>query len=188
MFKVKRYPWAVSYGNKFVDCTVDWTRSLIGRQVHISTPQNSDPESGKSVLVHIIKVCNKGKKKKNIHTSRKSFQTGSDAAWLEGSDVCRHIFDERPPKFPTQNEWPVFHFPHALKSLGRNFRMTLKPCRKSVWSNKVVDLCLVSDRSKLLSGPSGLFGGESSKQYRGLRRYQKKKCWRLRNIKVQNFK
>ncbi len=82
---MKRYPWAVSYGNKFVDCTVDWTRSLIGRQVHISTPQNSDPESGKSVLVHIIKVCKESKN--DEHFYQVLLLVGFDAARLEGSDV-----------------------------------------------------------------------------------------------------
>ena len=54
---MKRYPWAVSYGNKYLDRTIEWTRSLLrSRQVPIPSPQNSDSESGKSVLVFILKV------------------------------------------------------------------------------------------------------------------------------------
>ena len=55
--KVKRYPWAVSYGNKYLDRTIEWTRSLLrSRQVPIPSPQNSDSESGKSILVFLLKV------------------------------------------------------------------------------------------------------------------------------------
>lgn len=57
LFKVKRYPWAVSYGNKYLDRTIEWTRSLLrSRQVPIPSPQNSDSESGKSILVFLLKV------------------------------------------------------------------------------------------------------------------------------------
>ncbi len=57
LFKVKRYPWAVSYGNKYLDRTIEWTRSLLrSRQVPIPSPQNSDSESGKSALVFVLKV------------------------------------------------------------------------------------------------------------------------------------
>jgi hypothetical protein len=55
--KVKRYPWAVSYGNKYLDRTIEWTRNLLrSRQVPIPSPQNSDSESGKSIIVFLIKV------------------------------------------------------------------------------------------------------------------------------------
>lgn len=56
LFKVKRYPWAVSYGNKYLDRTIEWTRGFLRRQVPIRSPQNSDAESGKSVLIFMLKV------------------------------------------------------------------------------------------------------------------------------------
>lgn len=57
-FKVKRYPWAVSYGNKHIDRAIETAQSLIQQHHEITfpPPQNMDAESGKSILVYLIKV------------------------------------------------------------------------------------------------------------------------------------
>lgn len=58
-FKVKRYPWAVSYGNKHLDKIVDAVKVAAGevRQApEIPEPANMDAESAKSVLAFLLKV------------------------------------------------------------------------------------------------------------------------------------
>ena len=53
-WKVKRYPWRMSYGSKVVDRAVDRASRLV-KQISIPPPANSDLESAKSVVVFIIK-------------------------------------------------------------------------------------------------------------------------------------
>ncbi len=62
-FKVKRYPWAVSYGNKHLDKLVDAVKvaSSEVRQIPpIPEPGNMDAESAKSVLAFLLKVRKEG--------------------------------------------------------------------------------------------------------------------------------
>ena len=54
LFKLKRQPWAVSYGNKKFDRAVEIAQTLLRKS--ISPPKNTDSESGKSVLVFLLKV------------------------------------------------------------------------------------------------------------------------------------
>ena len=49
LFKVKRYPWAISYGNKKLDRTIETMKYLVP-QFSIPSPQNMDPDSGKSLI------------------------------------------------------------------------------------------------------------------------------------------
>jgi len=60
-FKVKRYPWAVSYGNKHLDRVMEAVKAaaslrpeLDGRVVR--EPNNMDAESAKSMLAFLLKV------------------------------------------------------------------------------------------------------------------------------------
>ena len=55
LFKVKRYPWAISYGKKKLDRTIEATKYLLP-QLSIPSPQNTDPDSGKSLIIFILKV------------------------------------------------------------------------------------------------------------------------------------
>ena len=61
-FKVKRYPWAVSYGNKHVDRLLESAKDLLKQKGHpevagaMPGPKNMDAESGKSVIVFLMKV------------------------------------------------------------------------------------------------------------------------------------
>ena len=61
-FKVKRYPWAVSYGNKHVDKVIESAKDLLKVKGHAEVaeslpgPNNMDAESGKSIIVFLIKV------------------------------------------------------------------------------------------------------------------------------------
>ena len=55
LFKLKRYPWAISYGSKKVDRAVETARHLLPH-ISFSSPQNMDPDSGKSLLIFILKV------------------------------------------------------------------------------------------------------------------------------------
>ena len=55
LFKVKRYPWAISYGNKKVDRTVEAAKHLVP-QLTIPPPQNMDSDSGKSLIIFVLKV------------------------------------------------------------------------------------------------------------------------------------
>jgi hypothetical protein len=53
-WKVKRYPWRMSYGSKMVDRAVDRASKLV-RQLSFPPPNNNDLESAKSLVVFIIK-------------------------------------------------------------------------------------------------------------------------------------
>jgi hypothetical protein len=56
-FKVKRYPWTVSYGNKHVDKAIEATKTLLEKQnVNVPGPSNMDAESAKSLLIFLLKV------------------------------------------------------------------------------------------------------------------------------------
>ena len=55
LFKVKRYPWAISYGSKKFDRTVETAKHLLP-QLSIPPPQNMDPDSGKSLIIFALKV------------------------------------------------------------------------------------------------------------------------------------
>ena len=54
-FKVKRYPWAISYGSKKIDRVVESAKHVFPHLV-IPPPHNMDPDSGKSILMFILKV------------------------------------------------------------------------------------------------------------------------------------
>jgi len=53
-WKVKRYPWRMSYGSKMVDRAVDRASKLV-RQLSFPPPNNNDLESAKSLVVFIMK-------------------------------------------------------------------------------------------------------------------------------------
>jgi len=53
-WKVKRYPWRMSYGSKMVDRAVDRATKLV-RQLSFPPPNNTDLESAKSLVVFIMK-------------------------------------------------------------------------------------------------------------------------------------
>ena len=55
LFKMKRYPWAISYGSKKLDRTIETMKYLLP-QISIPSPQNMDPDSGKSLIIFILKV------------------------------------------------------------------------------------------------------------------------------------
>jgi len=55
LFKVKRYPWAISYGSKKFDRTVETAKHLLP-QLSIPPPKNMDLDSGKSLLIFALKV------------------------------------------------------------------------------------------------------------------------------------
>jgi len=62
MWKVRRYPWRISYGSKFVDRAVIRASKLVRqlsqdrlRQLPIPPPSNSDMESAKSLVIFLIK-------------------------------------------------------------------------------------------------------------------------------------
>ena len=56
-FKVKRYPWNVSYGNKHADKAIEATKTLLEKQkVSLPPPSNMDAESAKSLLIFLLKV------------------------------------------------------------------------------------------------------------------------------------
>ena len=60
VFKVKRYPWSVSYGNKHVDKLIESAKVLMansGRNINFAVPNpgNMDSESAKSVLTFLLK-------------------------------------------------------------------------------------------------------------------------------------
>lgn len=61
-WKVRRYPWRISYGSKFVDRAVNRAAKLVRqlsqdrlRQLPIPPPSNSDMESAKSLVIFLIK-------------------------------------------------------------------------------------------------------------------------------------
>ena len=51
-WRVKRYPWRISYGAKLVDRTA----SRMARLVKLPAPRHHDLESAKSMLIFCIKV------------------------------------------------------------------------------------------------------------------------------------
>ena len=55
LFKVKRYPWAISYGSKKIDRAVETAKHVLP-QLSIPPPHNMDPDSGKSLLIFVLKV------------------------------------------------------------------------------------------------------------------------------------
>jgi len=62
LWKVRRYPWRISYGSKFVDRAVGRATKLVRQisqdrlpQLGIPPPNNSDMESAKSLIVFLIK-------------------------------------------------------------------------------------------------------------------------------------
>ena len=57
LFKVKRYPWAVSYGNKHLDTLIEAVKVVAARKdIKLPSPKNMDAESAKSLLVFLLKV------------------------------------------------------------------------------------------------------------------------------------
>ena len=54
VFKVKRQPWAMSYGHKQIDRAIDMAQGLLHRP--FPPPTNTDSDSGKSILVFLLKV------------------------------------------------------------------------------------------------------------------------------------
>ena len=54
VFKVKRQPWAVSYGHKHLDKAMEMAQGLLHRP--FPPPSNTDSDSGKSILVFLLKV------------------------------------------------------------------------------------------------------------------------------------
>ena len=54
LFKLKRQPWAVSYGNKSFDKAVEIAQTLLHKS--LPPPKNTDTDSGKSILVFLLKV------------------------------------------------------------------------------------------------------------------------------------
>ena len=56
LFKMKRQPWAVSYGNKSFDKAVEIAQTLLRKS--LPPPKNTDADSGKSILVFLLKVSN----------------------------------------------------------------------------------------------------------------------------------
>lgn len=72
-WKVKRYPWRMSYGNKLVDRAVDRASKMV-RQLSFPPPNNHDLESAKSLLVCLMKeLSERGWKfvgAHNLHNSK----------------------------------------------------------------------------------------------------------------------
>ena len=72
-WKVKRYPWRMSYGNKLVDRAVDRASKMV-RQLSFPPPNNHDLESAKSLLVCLMReLSERGWKfvgAHNLHTSK----------------------------------------------------------------------------------------------------------------------
>lgn len=54
LFKLKRHPWAMSYGHKHLDKAAEMAQSLLHK--NLAPPKNTDVDSGKSILVFLIKV------------------------------------------------------------------------------------------------------------------------------------
>ena len=57
VFKVKRQPWAVSYGQKHLDRAIDMAQGLLHRP--FPPPTNTDSDSGKSTLVLFLKTSSR---------------------------------------------------------------------------------------------------------------------------------
>jgi len=72
-WKVKRYPWRMSYGNKLVDRAVDRASKIV-RQLSFPPPNNHDLESAKSLLVCLMReLSERGWKfvgAHNLHSSK----------------------------------------------------------------------------------------------------------------------
>ena len=54
LFKLKRHPWAVSYGHKHLDRAAEFAQTLLHKS--LNPPKNTDADSGKSILVFLLKV------------------------------------------------------------------------------------------------------------------------------------
>ena len=54
LFKCKRHPWAMSYGHKHWDRAAELAQSLLHKP--LAPPKNTDADSGKSILVFLLKV------------------------------------------------------------------------------------------------------------------------------------
>ena len=57
LFKLKRHPWAISYGHKHIDRAVELAQSLLHKA--IAPPKNTDADSGKSIIIFLLRVCTK---------------------------------------------------------------------------------------------------------------------------------
>ena len=55
LFKLKRHPWAISYGHKHIDRAVELAQTLLHKP--IAPPKNTDADSGKSILIFLLRVC-----------------------------------------------------------------------------------------------------------------------------------
>ncbi|CAB4061723.1 unnamed protein product [Lepeophtheirus salmonis] len=55
LFKVKRYPWANSYGHKDLDKIVKFAASILPPHLSFSSPKNMDSDSGKSLILFALK-------------------------------------------------------------------------------------------------------------------------------------
>eukprot|EP00096_Caligus_rogercresseyi_P014318 TRINITY_DN6810_c0_g1_i1.p1 TRINITY_DN6810_c0_g1~~TRINITY_DN6810_c0_g1_i1.p1 ORF type:complete len:634 (+),score=132.70 TRINITY_DN6810_c0_g1_i1:91-1902(+) len=55
IFKVKRYPWAHSYGHKDLDKVILFATSLLPTQLSLAPPKNMDTDSGKSLILFLLK-------------------------------------------------------------------------------------------------------------------------------------
>ena len=54
LFKLKRHPWAVSYGHKHLDRAAEIAQSFLHKP--IAPPKNTDADSGKSILIFLLRV------------------------------------------------------------------------------------------------------------------------------------
>jgi len=54
LFKLKRHPWAVSYGHKHLDRAAEIAQSLLHKP--IAPPKNTDADSGKSILIFLLRA------------------------------------------------------------------------------------------------------------------------------------
>ena len=54
LFKLKRHPWAISYGHKHLDRAAEIAQSLLHKP--IAPPKNTDADSGKSILIFLLRV------------------------------------------------------------------------------------------------------------------------------------
>lgn len=55
LFKLKRQPWAMSYGNKSIDIFMDLAQTMVHKP--FSSPKNTDADSGKSIVIFLLKVA-----------------------------------------------------------------------------------------------------------------------------------
>ena len=54
LFKLKRHPWAVSYGHKHLDRAAEIAQSFLHKP--IAPPKNTDADSGKSIIIFLLRV------------------------------------------------------------------------------------------------------------------------------------